>query len=110
MQQTSFDQSLVAARPGIERLSVEQFHRMIELGILRDGEPIELIEAISVRAVTVDVVIGLRANPSAIQPRQPRFISSRLAYCVQQPVDGDNDSTKRLSVTGRRIKDEAVHV
>ena len=33
----------------IERLDVDQFHRMIELGILREGAPIELIDGILVR-------------------------------------------------------------
>lgn len=35
--------------PAIERLDVDQFHRMIELGILREGAPIELIDGILVR-------------------------------------------------------------
>jgi hypothetical protein len=33
----------------LERLTVEQFHRMLDLGILREGTPLELIDGLFVR-------------------------------------------------------------
>jgi Uma2 family endonuclease len=41
--------------PAIERLDVDQFHRMIESGILREGAPIELIDGILVRKDNSDL-------------------------------------------------------
>lgn len=35
-------------RPAIVPLTVEQFHRMMETGVLREGEPIELVDGILV--------------------------------------------------------------
>jgi Uma2 family endonuclease len=72
MHPTGLEHTLVAARPGIERLSVDQFHRMIELGILRDGEPIELIDGILVRKDNSDS----GGDPMTHGPRH--------AYCVQR--------------------------
>lgn len=46
MNPTALERIRVASRPEIARLSVTQFHRMIELGILPEGEPIELIDGI----------------------------------------------------------------
>lgn len=43
------ERAIVESRQGIARLSVAQFHRMIETGILREGAAVELIEGILVR-------------------------------------------------------------
>ena len=37
-----------ARRPRLARITVEQYHRMLEAGVLRDGEPIELIDGLLV--------------------------------------------------------------
>lgn len=43
-------ESVVAGRaPGVLPLTVAQFHRMVEQGVLADGEPVELIEGVLVR-------------------------------------------------------------
>ncbi len=50
MSATNLLDELAAGRaPGLVPLSVDQFHRMIAAGILRDGEPVELIEGMLVR-------------------------------------------------------------
>ncbi len=36
----------------IWRLSVEQYHQMIQMGILKDGDPIELLEGLLIRKMT----------------------------------------------------------
>jgi len=46
---TLIDDVAAGRAPGLVPLSVEQFHRMIETGILREGEPVELIEGMLVR-------------------------------------------------------------
>jgi Uma2 family endonuclease len=49
MNSSALEQAMALSRPGIERLSVDQFHRMIEFGILGEGQPIELINGLLVR-------------------------------------------------------------
>jgi len=49
MHSIGLDQAIAATRSEIERLNTDQFHRMVKLGILREDEPIELIDAILVR-------------------------------------------------------------
>lgn len=55
MESTGLAQAIAETRPGIERLTVDQFHRMIDSGILREGEPIELIDGILVRKDSSDI-------------------------------------------------------
>jgi Uma2 family endonuclease len=43
------EQVIAGAAPSLVPLTVEQFHRMVETGILREGEPIELVEGLLVR-------------------------------------------------------------
>ncbi len=61
----------------IERLDVDQFHRMTELGILREGAPIELIDGILVRKDSSD----RGGNPMAHGPKH--------ALCLQRIRDLD---------------------
>ena len=49
MSVSLFDQVVAGKTPSLLPLTVEQFHRMIEAGILRDGEPVELIDGVLVR-------------------------------------------------------------
>lgn len=70
MQPTAIDEVIAAARPGVERLNVDQFHRMIESGILREGEPIELIDGILVRKDNSDA----EGDPRTHGPRHALWI------------------------------------
>lgn len=56
--------------PMIERLTVPQFHRMIEAGILREGEPIELIDGILVRKDNSDA----GGDPMTYGPKHARSL------------------------------------
>jgi Uma2 family endonuclease len=59
-------QQVVAGRaPEVLPLTVEQYHRMIALGILREGEPTELIDGVLVRKDRSD----RGGNPLAHGPR-----------------------------------------
>jgi Uma2 family endonuclease len=49
MSTMGLEQTIAIMEPGIERLDVGQFHRMIASGILPEGAPIELIDGILVR-------------------------------------------------------------
>jgi hypothetical protein len=49
------EHAIAGSRQGLERLTVAQFHRMIEAGILREGAAVELIEGILVRRDSSDV-------------------------------------------------------
>jgi Uma2 family endonuclease len=75
MNPTALERIRVASRPEIARLSVTQFHRMIELGILAEGEPIELIDGILVRKDNSDA----GGDPMAHGPKH--------AFCVQRLKD-----------------------
>jgi Uma2 family endonuclease len=68
-------QAISVSRPGIERLNVHQLHQMIELGILREGEPIELIDGILVRKDNSDA----GGDPMTHGPKH--------AFCVQQVME-----------------------
>jgi hypothetical protein len=72
---TALERIRVASRPEIARLSVTQFHRMIELGILPEGEPIELIDGILIRKDNSDA----GGNPMTHGPKH--------AFCVQRLKD-----------------------
>ena len=63
--ETLIDDLAAGRAPGLVPISVIQFHRMVETGILTDGEPVELIEGMLVRkdrglAGRRDVVHGPR--------------------------------------------------
>lgn len=77
MESTGLEQAIATNRPGIERLTVDQFHRMIDLGILREGEPIELIDGILVRKDNSDA------------GRDPMTHGPRHALCVQRVKELD---------------------
>jgi len=49
MKPTLLDDIAAAGGPAVFPLSVEQYHRMLETGILQDGDPVELIEGLLVR-------------------------------------------------------------
>ncbi|MBI3463130.1 MAG: Uma2 family endonuclease [Planctomycetes bacterium] len=49
MSVTLIEQVMAGKAPGLLPLTVDQFHRMIDTGILRDGEPVELIDGVLVR-------------------------------------------------------------
>jgi hypothetical protein len=46
---TLIDEMAAGRAPGVVPLTVVQYHRMLETGILADGEPVELIEGLLVR-------------------------------------------------------------
>ena len=72
MHPTALKQDIPITGPGIERLNVDQFHRMIKLGILHEGEPIELIDGILVRKDNSD----RGADPMTHGPKH--------ALCIQR--------------------------
>lgn len=43
------EEMVAGSAPGIVRLTVDQFHRMVELGILSEGDAVELIEGVMVQ-------------------------------------------------------------
>lgn len=49
MELSVLEQVVTLHVPMIQRLNVRQFHQMLELGVLREGEPIELIDGLLVR-------------------------------------------------------------
>ena len=54
---------VVAGRtPRILRLTVEQYHRMLEGGILHEGDPVELVEGFLVRKDREEGGMVLKAN------------------------------------------------
>ena len=73
--------STIVAAPGppapppepVRRFTVDEYHRMIQLGILKEGDPVELLEgwivAKMARNPPHDVVVGLvQAALSAVLP------------------------------------------
>jgi Uma2 family endonuclease len=49
MSVSLIEQLAAGQTPDLVALTVEQFHRMVELGILPEGEPIELVEGVLLR-------------------------------------------------------------
>ena len=49
MNVSLLEPTTLAQRPAVERLTVGQFHRMIEHGILPEGAPVELLDGILIR-------------------------------------------------------------
>lgn len=79
--------------PMIQQLSVPQFHRMLELGILREGEPIELIDGLLIRQDRSDVggdplVHGPRhaLAIARLQRLGPRFYGTGCHLRCQLPI------------------------
>jgi len=64
--------AIAAAQPGLERLNVAQLHRMIELGILREGAPIELVDGLLIRKNNSD------------RGGDPMTHGPKHAYCLQR--------------------------
>ena len=77
MASAGLEQAIAVSRPGIERLTVDQFHQMIDSGILREGEPIELIDGILVRKDNSDA----GGDPMTHGPKH--------ALCVQRVKELD---------------------
>jgi Uma2 family endonuclease len=72
------------AGPMLHRLSVDDYHRMIETGVLVSGQPIELIEGLLVRKMTVHP-----PHSSALQWARKKIealISGGWDVRIQQPV------------------------
>lgn len=76
--------ALETTRPGFERLTVAQFHRMIELGILPEGVPVELIDGFLVRKDSSDAGTG------------PMTHGPRHAYYLQRFVRWAETVTREL--------------
>jgi Uma2 family endonuclease len=70
MSVSLFEQVVAGKAPNPLPLTVEQFHRMIEVGILREGEPIELIDG-----MLVQKDCGTKGSPMAHGPRHALAIS-----------------------------------
>jgi Uma2 family endonuclease len=70
MSVSLFEQVLAGKAPSPLPLTVDQFHRMIQAGILRDGAPVELIDGV---LVTKDC--GAEGSPVAHSPRHALAIS-----------------------------------
>ena len=49
MDVSVLEQVVATHVPMVQRLNVPQFHRMLEQGILREGEPVELIDGLLIR-------------------------------------------------------------
>lgn len=60
----SLPEEIVGRRgPAIVPLTVEQFHRMMETGVLREGDPIELVDGILVYKDRADSQGGTMHGP-----------------------------------------------
>jgi len=70
MSVSLFEQVLAGKAPSPLPLTVEQFHRMIEAGILREGEPVELIDGVLVKKDC-----GTEGSPMAHGPRHALAVS-----------------------------------
>jgi Uma2 family endonuclease len=81
MSSSVLEQVVAGRSPGVVPLTVEQYHRMIELGILREGEPTELIDGILVRKDRAD----RGGNPMAHGPRHA--LTLKLAGRLLRPVE-----------------------
>jgi len=90
MESTGLEQAIAVTRPRIERLTVDQFHRMINSGILREGEPIELIDGILVRKNNSDT----GGDPMTHGPKH--------ALCVQRVKELDS----RVSLHGCHVRQQ----
>jgi len=54
MTSTLLEEVVAGRAPAVASLTVDQVHRMLDTGILRDGEPVELIEGILVQKDRAD--------------------------------------------------------
>jgi Uma2 family endonuclease len=72
------------AKPRLRRFTVDEYHRLIDAGILREGEQVELREGIVVQRMTINpphaVVVGLTSK------RIDRVLPVGWVTRVQQPV------------------------
>lgn len=70
--------------PVLHRFSVDDYHRMIETGILFSGQPIELLEGLLVRKMTI-----LPPHATALQWTRKRIealIATGWDVRIQQPI------------------------
>jgi Uma2 family endonuclease len=82
----------IAGRPSVVPLTVHQYHRMIELGILEEGEPIELLDGLLVRKdrgaeegdVTVSPLHGV--SVTKIMGLAATLKTHGLHVRIQQPI------------------------
>jgi hypothetical protein len=70
MSVSLFEQVLAGKAPSLLPLTVDQFHRMVEAGILREGEPVELIDGVLVRKD-----FGAEGSPMAHSPRHALVVT-----------------------------------
>src|ERR1700677_3150795 len=84
--------------PGPPRLTVQQYHRMIEEGVIPEGAPLELIDGMIVRKNRADregdpMSVGTR-HSSAITGLQESLEGVKAAGCllrIQQPLTAADD-------------------
>lgn len=93
MELSVLEQVVTLHVPMIQRLNVRQFHQMVELGVLREGEPIELIDGLLVRPDRSEeggdpMVHGPRhaLAISRLQRLSPRFSELGCHLRCQLPV------------------------
>ena len=79
MESSVLEQVVASHAPRIQRFNVRQFHRMLQQGILREGEPIELIDGLLVRKDRGDQ----GGNPMTHGPRHALGIK-RLQRLVER--------------------------
>lgn len=83
------EQVAAGEAPGLVPLTVEQFHRMIEMGVLAEGEPIELVEGLL-----------LRKNQATTREEGEMGHSARHAAAITRLVRID----RRLDQTGCHLR------
>ena len=95
---TPIEDSPRADMPGLYRLSVEQYHRMAEAGVLKDSDRVELIEGLLVRKMTKNerhlttswrilyaLIRGLPAGWIAV-PESPLVLGQSAEYALRQSL------------------------
>ena len=89
------EHAIVASRQGLERLTVAQFHRMIEAGILREGAAVELIEGILVRRDASDV----GGDPMTHGPKHAYHLQRVVQWAERACADSSHHVRQQLPVT-----------
>ncbi len=100
MSVTVLEQVVAGRSPGVVPLTIDQYHRMIELAILREGEPTELIDGILVRKDRSDS----GGSPMAHGPRHALSVK-RLERMLRPVEDWGYHLHVQLPVTLATIQE-----
>ncbi len=90
------------------RLSVAQYHQMVQAGILQSGDPIELLEGWLVEKMTKNPPHSVCAQ--FITSELGRLISAQHSVRIQEPISlSDSDPEPDVVLVRGRIQDFLEH-